>query len=535
MGGRARAILWAQWRTLWNHFPRANRAGVLLGAVLGVAWYAGFGVLGASACFLMADPKEISALAKILPGGLLLAFLYWQIVPLLLVSTGSSLDMRRLLAYPIPKRELFTLEVLLRFSTGVEVVIVLFGAACGLLLNPQIPKWAPLALAVFALFNLFVSAGVRDLLVRLFARRGVREILVFLFVLMAAIPQLLITTGTGARLHHLLPFTAGGIWPWIAAAGLAQGHWTLPNALNLGGWTLLAYAFGRSQFERGLRFDANEASAYKPAKPQLAAWTEGLFRLPGRLLPDPLAVLIEKELRVLSRSSRFRLVFLMGFSFGLLIWLPLTFGKTAFAGSWLTRNYLAMVSVYALVLLSDVLFWNVFGFDRSAAQIYFLTPVKLETVLLAKNLAAVFVILVEVSLIALMCALLRFPVRLEKLLEAYLVALTVSSYFMAAGNLSSAYNPKPVNPSKSFRSNAGRHTQALLMLLLPVGMFPVLLAYAARYAFQSDAAFFGVLLVDLAFGVITLRIASGSAMRAARQRQETILTVLGGGEGPLAA
>ncbi len=37
-----------------------------------------------------------------LPGGLLLIFLYWQVVPLLMAATGSSLELRKLRAYPIP-------------------------------------------------------------------------------------------------------------------------------------------------------------------------------------------------------------------------------------------------------------------------------------------------------------------------------------------------------------------------------------------------------------------------------------------------
>ena len=41
----------------------------------------------------------------------------------------------------------------------------------------------------------------------------------------------------------------------------------------------------------------------------------------------------------------------------------------------LLGNYLTVVSVYSLLLLSEVCFWNSFGFDRSAAQIYFLAPV----------------------------------------------------------------------------------------------------------------------------------------------------------------
>ncbi|MBV8817939.1 MAG: hypothetical protein JO022_06255 [Acidobacteriaceae bacterium] len=384
------------------------------------------------------------------------------------------------------------------------------------------------------LFNLFVSAGVRDLLVRLFARRGVREVLVFLFVLLAAVPQFVITTRSGNRLHDMLPFAPAVLWPWTAAANIAVGQLNWVNAAALGGWTLAAYVFGRIQFERGLRFDSQEVSARGSATPlPRASWAEALYRLPGRVFGDPLGALIEKELRVLSRSARFRLVFLMGFSFGLLIWLPVTFGPSGRGDGWFARNYLALLSVYALILLSDVLFWNVFGFDRSAAQMYFISPVPLAIVFRAKNITAVLVIVVEVTLIALICAALRFPVHPQKLAEAYAVAVTLALYLMSAGNMSSAYNPRPVNPAKSFRSSTARQTQALLLLLLPVGLVPILLAYAARYAFGGELAFAAVLAIDFAFGLVAFRIATESAIEAAGARKESIITVLGGGEGPI--
>ena len=41
------------------------------------------------------------------------------------------------------------------------------------------------------------------------------------------------------------------------------------------------------------------------------------FRLPSLVLPDPLAAIVEKELRSLARTPRFRTVFIMGFTFGL--------------------------------------------------------------------------------------------------------------------------------------------------------------------------------------------------------------------------
>ena len=142
MGSRARAILWAQFRTLRNYLPRSSKFGLVFSGLLGLIWYGGFVTLAIGAAFLTSTPGDIPIVAKILPGALFLAFMYWQVIPVLLVSTGSALEIKKLVAYPIPKGELFGLEVLLRVSTGIEVVLVLTGAGIGLLLNPRVlPVW----------------------------------------------------------------------------------------------------------------------------------------------------------------------------------------------------------------------------------------------------------------------------------------------------------------------------------------------------------------------------------------------------------
>ncbi len=110
---------------------------------------------------------------------------------------GASLDLRKLLVYPIPNRALFAIEVILRVSTGVEMLLILAGAAhraCSGI--PHVPIWAPLTLALFVLFNLFCSTGIRDLLVRLLAHKRMREIVVFLVVICAALPQLMLFRGS---------------------------------------------------------------------------------------------------------------------------------------------------------------------------------------------------------------------------------------------------------------------------------------------------------------------------------------------------
>ena len=183
MWKQAGAIVWAQWRSTRNHLPRANMGGLIFTTLLTTFWFGGFAYLGVMAGFLLSEPGELDVFHKILPPALLLSFLYWQVIPVLLTSMGSSLDLRKLLVYPIPKRALFAIEVILRISTGVEMMLILTGAGIGLLLNPRVPVWAAFTLVLFVVFNLFCSTGVRDLLVRLLAHKRLREMVVFLVVL----------------------------------------------------------------------------------------------------------------------------------------------------------------------------------------------------------------------------------------------------------------------------------------------------------------------------------------------------------------
>ena len=70
----------------------------------------------------------------------------------------------------------------------------------------------------------------------------------------------------------------------------------------------------------------------------------------------------------LTRSPRFRLVFLMGFTFGLVVWLPMALGRSGATNSFLGTNYLTVVSVYSLLLLSEVCFWNKRGYAAPSSR-----------------------------------------------------------------------------------------------------------------------------------------------------------------------
>ena len=531
-GSRAWAILWVQWRTLRYYWPPKNWAGLVLSSIMLLVWYGGFGFLSIAAGMFAADPGHIDSLHNALSRGLLTCFLYWQVMPLMMASMGLSLDLKKLLGYPIPRRELFSLEVMLRVSTGLEVLMVLLGTGVGLLFNPKIPAWGPLALIPFIAFNLLLSLGARELLKQVLARKYFREVAAFLLILCAALPQLLITTGQAKWAVKIFAGGSGRYWPWSLTALWLQGQVTAKIIFVLLAWTVAVYYFAAWQFDRSLLFDSDAQDPGIGAQTRSSGWLERFYRMPGKLLADPLAILMEKELRIMTRSTRFRLVFVMGFSFGLLIWLPLAFG--AAPDSFMSRIYLTIVSIYGLLLLSDVLFWNMFGFDRRAAQIYFLAPVKFSQVVIAKNLVAMVFVLLEITAIVFVCGILRLPLGLARVSEAYLVPLTVSLFLLSIGNLTSVHDARPTDPAKSFRSGSGGKTRALLTFLFPLALMPVGLAYLARYGFdESNFAFYGTLSFVAALGGVVYSISLESALSAIERGKERLITVLSRGDGPV--
>jgi ABC-2 type transport system permease protein len=566
----AGAIFWAHWRTLRHiHLPRrealtnglpvggltpvrgeasargltpargeASARGLTWSAGVGLIWYALWAVAGWAFFRLFISPDDVPLLRTALPGGLLLMFLYWQVVPLLLATTGSSLDVRKLRAYPVPENQLFSIEILLRVTAAIEMLLVLAGMLVGALFNPALPVWSTLA-ALYAVFNLILAVGLRDLLARLLARRRVREIVVLLMVLGAVLPQLLLARRgmVGGPIRLLLVRDAWLGWPWTAAANLLTGSRFWVSLAVLSAWILAAYLFSSWQFGRTLRFDTDAAgSSASSPEPVRAGWRQryatGLYRWPSWLLRDPLGALVEKELRSLARSPRFRLVYLMGLIFGCLM--PLLFVPRGVAGGFFFRNYLTVVWIYALMLMSEVCFWNVFGFDRGAAQFYFLAPVSFARVLVSKNLTALFYLLTQAAAITAVSLLLRMPFDARRVIEACAAAAVVTILLFAAGNLLSVHQARGVHPGRSFRSGAAGRLQALLFAVYPLTFLPLALAYLARYAFDSQAALYAVLALDAAAGLVFYKVSLDSAVRSASRIQESILAALAVGDGPIA-
>ena len=517
---------------------RKGSRGRVFGIITGLLWY-GLWVVVACAAFLGVSGASAEKLRLLLPVGALAVCLYWQVMPILSASMGSSLDMRKLMVYPVPHAKLFQVEVLLRLTNGLEMLMVLTGSVAGLFQNPASAGWLGLpAVLIYIAFNLLLASGTRSLLERQLSKRKVREFLVFVIFMLWMLPRYLFASG------HRPHLTGGWVnlmqnvaWPWTAAAWAALGRSEFPALLSLGCWTVLAAWFGRTQFERNLRFDAVAAQATPQTNgvSTMQAAAEAFYRFPARWLRDPMGAIVEKELRSLARTPRYRMVFVMGFSFGLMVWLPMILGDRADRHPELSRHFLTVVCVYALTLLGQVSFWNCFGFDRSATLIYFAAPQPLVKTFAGKNVAAVVFIYLEVVILVGVTTLFGVNPGPAQLLETVLVIGVCSLYMLALGNISSVQYPRGLNPERVSQGGASSRFQALIMLLYPVSLLPVLLAYVARYALNSELAFYLVLAFAGVVGGTLYWIAMESAVSTAVQHRERILRDLSNADGPIAS
>ena len=243
----------------------------------------------------------------------------------------------------------------------------------------------------------------------------------------------------------------------------------------------------------------------------------------------------EKELRSLSRTPRFRMVFVMGFTFGLLVWFPMIVTHRPGRSAEPSPYFLLIVCLYALTLLGQVSYWNCFGFDRSATAFYFAAPVPISKVLIGKNLASLFFIYLEVLILTSVTLALRLSAGWQRAVESLLVMGICSLYTLALGNISSVRYPRGLNPERVSQGGSSGKFQGLIFLLYPVTLLPVGLAYLARYAFNSELIFAIGLAVAAIIGGVLYSMSMESAAYSALDRRETIVAELSKGEGPVMA
>lgn len=534
-GGQASVVLMAQLRMYRNMLGRRGKAAAVLNFLTLGAWYVFVLAMSVLAGDFLAAAEPGEALVSSLQFIFFGIFLYWQLAPILTASFGLALDLKRLLIFPIRPGQFFLLDLVLSLPTSVEPCIVLLGAMAGLLRNPAIsPVWVLPAAACFLCFNLFLGVAVRSLVTRATSVRWWKEGLVFVFVLMAATPQLLLLTNRGGSWLDALQAVVGFPWlPWAATANLAAGVFLAQSLPVTVAYAVLAFFAGRSLFGYFLSAESvssggsrSGASISFVRRSGFADLRAAMARSLGRPFPEPFSSLVEKEFLTYSRSPRFLTVFIMGFTFGILVFLPLSLRGGSEPG-FMSQNLLTVVSAYAILLMSETVFWNVFGLDRKAVQMYLFAPVRLQHVFIAKNITAFAIVCLQVVLIALVCAVIGVPVTLSGVLEATVTAVVLAINMSAVGNQSSVRYPAGVNPDDSWSTANKTMFRLALMLLFPIISLPTSLAYMARFALDSDAGFYAGMAVAALIAVCFYLVSLDSTIEYARNHREDLVDLLG--------
>jgi len=118
-----------------------------------------------------------------------------------------------------------------------------------------------------------------------------------------------------------------------------------------------------------------------------------------------------------------------------------------------------------------------------------------------------------------------------KIVETIIVDGIAALFWFGLGNISSVRMPRAMNPEKM--NQMANKLQSLTILVAPVVLLPVVLAYWARSVFGSEIVFAGILLIAAILGGIFYWVALDSAVKSAIERRESLLQELSRADGPI--
>jgi ABC-2 type transport system permease protein len=297
-------------------------------------------------------------------------------------------------------------------------------------------------------------------------------------------------------------------------------------------WVAVAYGLARWQFARVLQAEEplstpiRNQSQREPAIAKLASGFANLFA-------DPTGALIEKELRSLVRMPRFRVVFLLASVFSVIILLPMQMRQAS--SSFGAQHSLQLMNVYGILILSDALLWNMFGFDRSATQVYFVAPVDVACVIRAKNISAGLFMALQTAICIVFASLLRIHFTLAAIGTDLCGAAVTTLLFLCIGNIGSIANPRAADPKATMRKQNGGMVQLWMLGCSAAACVLLGAAYLAGWAANSAWATIAVLLLEVGIGAIAYRFSVESAVEKVGREREAFLSALDKSSSPVSS
>ena len=538
MGAQLAAIAQLRWRILKNSLrTMRGRLEIVSWVFIGL-WFAALGLGGAFGIAVGTWFTLTHNYSEWLPALFWPIFAFWIFFPLVATAFTEVFDSANLLRYPLRYSSFFLVNLIYGSLDGSTIVGVLWllGAAIGAsLAEPALAPWMVLAVVIFGVTNIFLVRTLFAWIDRWLAQRKTREIMGVIFFLCIISLEFIGPLTNRVRGHHyqLPAYVAQGtviqrfLPPGLVAAAIAgavRSDWKnaggslLLLACYAGAFCLLFHLRLRGQYA-GESF--SEAAARTKARVENVG-TQAGWTLPG--LSAQISAMMEKEARYLSRSGPMLFALVMP----AVVLLLFHMGDRPGRPSALSANpdlAFPIGAAYSLLLLTNLIY-NSFGADGAGVQFFFLAPVRMRSVLIAKNLTHAGVIILEMCLVWLATFLVYGAPALAVVVATLFGVLFAAPLDFCAGNLLSLYTPKKYDYGAFGRQRApGLAVLASFgVQLLTIGVAVVAVLVARRYGSLWLATAIFAVLATLSLALYQSVLARIDGIAALKR--ESLITVI---------
>ncbi|HVG25957.1 MAG TPA: hypothetical protein VM865_00020 [Acidobacteriaceae bacterium] len=525
-----RAVAWLRWRILVNGFRRKGGASEIVARIIlypVVVAFALFPTVGSGiAAWYFTRNALLGHVDWLLWG----AFFLGQFLSINLGRPGTTFNPIELIRFPVRLRSFVAIRLFFGMLAPANVLVVMISLAIALGIGMALPGLlfpAFVALGVFALANVLFTRMIFAWVDRWLSTRRAREVFTALvFVASMGFQWLNVTLnpaynhhheqafygqylrGTVHFLHRIHPILAFLPPELTTTALLSQERgsaflfFTYVAATALFGVAFLTvFALRtRTEFHGEALSDVANAVAATPRRRISRA-----LRLPARALNPSerrrsvLLGMLGKELLYVRRNT--------GLFYSLIVPILMVFlfatRISAHGNSfWLLPAAIAYV-LFGVMPLS----YNIFGLEATGMQFYFLAPIRLRDLFLAKNLLNVLLAAIEVATVIAMLTYMGVRPKPELIIVSLLWAASTLLIGMTLGNHRSVRAPMRIEFSRA----AGKQASPLSALM----SMGVLIGFAALG--------WGILLLVAMFHIETLLVPIFACLAAAA----SVLYILG--------
>ncbi len=472
------AIAHLRWRITVNQFRRKGGAGELAGRIviyliatsfaLGLMLFTGF------MTFMTAQAGRLSRIDLVLWG----IFALCQLTNIQLGQPGTVFDPTQLIRFPMRAGTYVAIRLFFGLLSPANILGALLSLAAAVGLTFAIPSlwlYAFTSMTLFAITNALFSRMVFAWVDRWLSTRRAREVLTgFIFVFSIGIQWLNFTFNPAYGHHKHQPNAMQRIAttlhlyqraepiiaifpPGLITASLLRanhghiaaflGFATACAVFALAFFAIFAWRMSIEFRGENLSDAANAVSTKTKPAASLAPAPSATQPASSRFaLPSTIAAVIGKEFLQVRRNT--------GVFYGMIAPIAFVF---IFAGKLATRSNASWVFpaalAYTLMGIAP-LSYNSFGLEGAGSQFYFMAPVRLRDVFLAKNLVNFVLAFIEIAAVFAIISYVALPPSPTVIAAAFLWAAATLLLSTTLGNRRSIMAPRKIDLGRTASKQA---------------------------------------------------------------------------------